>query len=165
MRKYVINEETPYNIVANVTLEHIGKQGTTGDDGELVITDQPELRGIIENLAPQLKLNLINSVIEHDLRRTAILQGHVMCPAGLMPTDAGFVCAAGVPTVSLIAGPNYLYDAADTLDKVHREDLVPVTKIFAELIEDIDETPSNAIGVPIVPGLLTDVLFDTLAED
>ncbi|WP_198021972.1 M28 family peptidase [Algiphilus aromaticivorans] len=163
--KYIINEETPYNIVANVTLEHIGKQGLIGDDGELVVTDQPEIRGVIENLAPQLKLKLIDVVRKYDLRRTALLQGHVLCPAGLMPTDAGFICAAGVPTVSLIAGPNYMYDEADTLDKVHREDLVPVTEAFAELIEAMDETPSNAIGVPIVPGLLTDILFDTLAED
>lgn len=165
VRKYVIDKETPYNIVANVTLEHIGKQGLTGDDGELVITDQPEIRAIIENLGPTLKLKLIDSVIRHDLRRTAILQGHVICPLGLMPTDAGFMCAAGVPTASLIAGPNYLYDIADTLDKVHREDLVPVTKTFVELIEAIDETPSVLIGVPIVPGLLSDLLFDFLAED
>ena len=165
VQKYVINKETPYNIVANVTLEHIGKQGTKDSDGNLVITDQPEIRGVIENLGPTLKASLINSIITHDLRRTAVLQGHVMCPAGLMPTDAGFMCASGVPTVSLIAGPNYLYDAADTLDKVHREDLVPVTKTFIDLIEAIDETPSSLIGVPIVPGILTELLYETLSQD
>lgn len=165
VRKYVINKETPYNIVANVTLEHIGKQGSIGDEGELVIIDQPEIRAIIENLGPTLKLKLIDSVVRHDLRRTAILQGHVICPIGVMPTDASFICSAGVPTASLIAGPNYLYDIADTLDKVHREDLVPVTKAFIELIEAIDDTPSALIGVPIIPGLLSDVLFDFLAGD
>lgn len=165
VRKYVTAKETPYNIVANVTLEHIGKQGTTGDDGQLEVTDLPEIRGVIENLGPTLKLSLIDSIIRHDLRRTAVLQGHILCPVGALPTDAGFICAAGVPTASLIAGPNYLYDKADTLDKVAREDLVPVTRIFAELIEAIDETPPELIGVPLVGDALSGLLYDTLSQD
>ena len=51
--------------------------------------------------------------------------------------------------MSLIAGPNYLYDLADTLDKVDKEQLVPVANVFAELIEAIDTTPSSLIGVPL----------------
>jgi hypothetical protein len=155
VRKYITERETPYNIVANVTLEHIARQAIIGDDGQLEVTDRPELRAIIENLGPTLKLQMINSVIRHDLRRTAILQGHLLCPLGAMPTDASFVCTAGVPTASLISGPIYLYDEADTLDKVAREDLVPVTHAFIELIEAIDRTPPLLIGVPIVGDLLT----------
>ena len=37
-----------------------------------------------------------------------------------IPTDASFVLLAGVPIVSLIAGPMYMYDDADTMDKVDR---------------------------------------------
>ena len=149
VRKYVIDKETPYNIVANVTLEHIGKQGIKGADDKLEITDKPELRAIIENMGPTLKLSMINSVIRHDLRRTALISGHVLCPIGALPTDAGFICAAGVPTASLIAGPNYLYDLADTLDKVAKDDLVPVTKVFIDLIDAIDSTPTALIGLPL----------------
>lgn len=165
VRKYIQDKETPYSIVANVTLEHIGKQGIKGDDGQLEVTELPELRAVIENLGPALKATMINSIVTHDLRRTALIGGHVLCPAGLIPTDAAFVCATGVPTASLIAGPNYLYDAADTLDKVAQEDLVPVANIFAELIEAIDDTPSALIGVPIVPDVVCGLLCDTLAED
>ncbi len=164
VQKYIIDKQTPYNIVANVTLEHIGKQGITGPDGSLQITDKSELRAIIENLGPTLKLQMINSIIKHDLRRTAMIQGHVLCPTGLLPTDAGFVCGSGIPTASLIAGPNYLYDAADTLDKVEKKDLVPVAKVFIELIDSIDATPSALIGVPFVGYLLSIILYDPLAN-
>ncbi|WP_353253971.1 M28 family peptidase [Salinisphaera sp. PC39] len=160
VEKYVHGEGSPYNIVANVTLEHIGKQAEIGDDGELVVNDQAEIRGVIENLGPTLKATLINEIVEHDLERTAVLNGHLLCPIGAMPTDAGFICAAGVPTASLISGPIYLYDIADTLDKVAREDLVPMTEAFIGLIEAIDETPTELIGVP-----LSSPLYDTLADE
>ena len=129
-----------------------------------ICTDKSELRAIIENLGPTLKLQMINSIIKHDLRRTAMIQGHVLCPTGLLPTDAGFVCGSGIPTASLIAGPNYLYDAADTLDKIEKKDLVPVAKVFIELIEAIDATPSALIGVPFVGDLLRNILYDPLAN-
>lgn len=147
--KYIVNQETPYNIVANVTLEHIGKQGIKGDDGELVTTDQSEIRGIMNTFGPTLKATMINALVEHDLQRTALLSAHVLCAAGGMPTDASFVCLNGVPTASLISGPNYLYDQADTLDKVDRKQLVPVTEAFLDIIDAIDATPSELIGLPL----------------
>lgn len=148
-RKYIVDKETPYNIVANVTLEHIAKQGKTGPDGELLITDQAEVRGIMNNLGPTLKATMIDSLVRHDLRRTALLSAHALCATVGMPTDASFVCINGVPTASFIAGPNYLYDEADTLDKVAKEDLVPVAEVFSELIEAIDVTPPALIGLPV----------------
>jgi hypothetical protein len=147
--KYIVNKETPYNIVANVTLEHIAKQGLKGDNGELVITDQPELRAIMNTFGLGLKTAMINAIVKHDLRRTVLLSAHALCATAGVPTDASFVCLNGVPTASFIAGPNYLYDAADTLDKVDRSQLVPVAEAFAEIIDAIDATPSALIGLPL----------------
>lgn len=147
-RKYILDKQTPYNIVGNVTIEHIGKQGLTGADGKLEIVDQPEFRGIFENLGPTLKAQMIAGIIKHDLRRTAMLQAILLCPTVGVPTDA-FACVAGVPTASLISGPNYLYDEADTLDKVAKDQLVPVNAFFAELVENMDATPSALIGIPL----------------
>lgn len=157
VRKYITDKETPYNIVANVTLEHIGKQGVKGADDQLEVVDQPELRGIIETLSPLLKARIIGSVVQNDLRRTGVISGHALCLAGALPTDASFVCTAGVPTASLIAGPNYLYDEADTIDKIAVEELVPVTQAFIEIIDAIDDTPSALIGLPVPP--LPDLVF------
>lgn len=149
-KKYIIDKKTPYNIVGDVSIEHIGKQGIKDADGKLKIVDQPEYRGIFENLGPTLKLTMINGLIKHDLRRTALLDATPLCGTVGIPTDA-FSCAAGIPTASLISGPNYLYDQADTLDKVDRDQLVPVAQFFAELIEAMDATPSVLIGVPLPP--------------
>lgn len=151
VEKYIVNQETPYRIVANVTLEHIAKQGLKGDDGELVIAEQPELRAIMNSFGPTLKTVMINAMIEHDLRRTVLLSAHALCATTGVPTDASFVCLHGVPTASFISGPNYLYDAADTLDKVDRSQLVPVAEAFADIIDAIDSTPPELIGLPIPP--------------
>jgi hypothetical protein len=148
--KYILNKETPYNIVGDVSIEHIGKQGIKDADGKLVIVDQPEYRGIFENLGPTLKATMINGMIKYDLRRMALLDATPLCGTVGIPTDA-FSCVAGIPTASLISGPNYLYDEADTLDKVDRTQLVPITQFFAELIEAMDATPSALIGVPVPP--------------
>lgn len=149
--KYIVKKETPYNIVANVTLEHIGKQGIKGPDGQLVTKDQSELRGIMNNFGLPMKVAMINAIIKHDLRRMALLQANVLCAVGGIPTDASFVCAEGIPTASLISGPLYLYDEADTLDKVDREQLVPVTEAFIDIIDAIDATPAALLGLLPVP--------------
>lgn len=146
VEKYITNKATPYNIVANVTLEHIAKQGKIDEDGNLVIVDRPEFRAVFETLGPVLTDSLIVNIADHDLRRTAVLEADGLCSNALLPTDAAEVCAAGVPTVSLISGPIYLYDEVDTLDKVYRDGLVPVAKASADLIEAIDKTPSERIG-------------------
>ncbi len=153
-KKYITEKQTPYNIVGDITIEHIGKQGLKDANGKLYTTDQPEFRGIFENLGPTLKLTMINGLIKHDLRRTALLNAIALCPTVGIPTDA-FACVAGVPVASLIAGPNYLYDEADTLDKVAKDQLVPVAQFFAELAEAMDTTPSALIGIPIVSSLPT----------
>lgn len=136
----------PYRIVANVTLEHIAKAATIGDGGKLAVSDLPEPRGIFENVSPLLKTELITGIVRNDLRRTTLLNGTVFQPVGV-PTDASFVLTAGIPTASLIAGPLYLYDEVDTLDKVLRSELQDVAQLFVEYIDVVDETPSEAIGI------------------
>src|SRR5208283_42850 len=42
-------------------------------------------------------------------------------------TDGGPFHLAGVPLVNFLTAPFYLFDAIDTLDKIHRPSLVPVT--------------------------------------
>ncbi|MDP3858950.1 MAG: M28 family peptidase [Stagnimonas sp.] len=147
-QKYILDPNSPYKVVGDVSIEHIGKQGVKDADNKLKIVDQPEYRGIFENLSPALKQTMISGIIKHDLRRIALLDAVALCPTVGIPTDA-FSCVAGVPTASLIAGPNYLYDEADTLDKIARDQLVPVARFFAELVEAMDATPSALIGVGI----------------
>ncbi len=136
----------PNRIVADVTLEHIAKHALRDSAGKLVVSDLPEPRGIFENLSPLLKARLIASVVRNDLRRTAILNGSVLQPAGI-PTDSSGWVILGVPTAALISGPMYLYDAADTPDKVLKSELQKVARTFIELVDAMDTTPSDQLGL------------------
>ncbi len=50
--------------------------------------------------------------------------------------------------MSLISGPIYLYDIADTVDKVDRAALAPVARTFATMVEGLAATPSDKILLP-----------------
>ena len=64
-----------------------------------------------------------------------------------IPTDASFVLLSGVPVVSLISGPLYLYDDADGMEMVDEEQLVPVARWFADLVDRVDRVPGGRIGL------------------
>ncbi|MEU6103326.1 M28 family peptidase [Streptomyces flaveolus] len=143
---FITHPGTPRRIVANVTLEHIGKQAEIGPDGQLQIFERPEYRGIFEDVSPALKAVIERAVIAHDLERTVRLPLDKLGPLlGELPTDADSVWEAGVPVISLISGPMYLYDKADTLDKVYKQDLGPVAEAFADIIGHLARTPADEI--------------------
>lgn len=137
----------PYEPVALVEIEHIARQGKQDADGKLVVTGQPEARGVFENLQPALKLALDQAIVKRDLRRTVVLDGEKLQYTGI-PTDGNWALLGGLPTASFISGPNYLYDQADTLDKLQKNDLQKVALTFADLIDAMDTTPRAQLGLP-----------------
>ncbi len=132
-------------LVAVAAVEHIGKAATINADGTLRISDQPEPRGIFENLRSDLKSVVTGAVRRNDLRRTAVLNGDLLQTTGI-PTDVSGLMQAGVPTVSLISGPMYMYDEADTLDKVAKDQLQPVAGTFIDIIDGLDRADGDRIG-------------------
>jgi hypothetical protein len=151
MKKYLIDRETPWNIVANATIEHVGKFARTTDDGQLQTLDEPEPKGIFENLNLQLKFDMANMLQRNNVRSTSILNAVIPKQLGGIPTDASFVLLAGVPIVSMIAGPLYMYDDADTLDKVDQTQLEPVAHFYRDILDRLDREPSHAIGLIPAP--------------
>jgi hypothetical protein len=131
-----------------VTLEHIARQAVVRD-GRLVMTGRSEPRGVFQNVTRPIQRALQRAIVANRLTRTAILPadlfGHV---ANSLPTDASFIWTAGVPVVSLISGPIYLYDRADTLDKVDRPALGRVARAFTTVVERLARTPSSRILQP-----------------
>jgi hypothetical protein len=143
---FITHPSTPHRIVANVTLEHIARQAEIGPDGQLQIHDLPEYRGVFENVSAPLKAVIENAITTHDLQRTVRLPSDKLVPLiGELPTDAEFIYDAGIPTISFISGPLYLYDKADTIDKVYKPDLAPVAEAFADIIDHLAITPSDQI--------------------
>ncbi|MFI6517482.1 M28 family peptidase [Spirillospora sp. NPDC050679] len=147
VKKYITDKKTPYRIVANASVEHIAKRAVTAKDGSLKILDQTEPRGIFQNVSQPLQHKLNGLVVRHDMRSTAVLNAPLtMQILGAIPTDADYLFQAEIPTISLISGPLYLYDEADTIDKVDQKQMRPTTKFFAGVIDMYDAAPSSSIA-------------------
>jgi hypothetical protein len=52
---------------------------------------------------------------------------------------------AGVPIVHFLAAPWYLFDSADTLDKIHRPTLVPLTRATVRIVESTADRSAAAM--------------------
>lgn len=147
-KKYVTERRTPYRIVANNTIEHVAKKGRVGPDGRLQLLDETEPRGFFENLSPGGKAMLVQTILDNELNATTLLNATALQPVGI-PTDASFSVIVGIPTVSLIAGPIYLYDEADTVAAVDRESMRPVLAANRDITDWMVATPSDQIGMPV----------------
>lgn len=146
--RYVLSDDSPHDIVLNLTVEHVGLRAVRGADGEFAVLDETEPRGIFENLNPRLKVFLARALRRHGLGSTSLLNASLLEYGRFgIPTDASFMLLSGVPVVSLISGPLYLYDDADTLEMVDVEQLVPVARYFADVIERVDRVPGGRIGL------------------
>lgn len=154
---YILRKEREYDIVFNVTIEHVARRATRGPGGGFVTTDETEPRGIFENLNLCWKWRMAKLLRKHQMEGTALLFGTPFEFFGDgMPTDAAYIFAAGIPAVSLISGPLYLYDEQDTLDKIDRPQLQAVARFFTELIERAD--PANPAWIGLIPRPLRRIL-------
>ena len=92
-------------------------------EGRLVGSGQPEPRWWFTSRSERLEATVREVIAAEQLERSLILPPDVF---GSMPTtDGGPFHLAGVPLVNFLTAPFYLFDAIDTLDKIHRPSLVP----------------------------------------
>ncbi|MFT4281036.1 M28 family peptidase [Microbacterium sp.] len=151
-RRYVLSPDSPWNIVLNATIEHIGLRAVEGADGGFVNTGETEPRGMFLNVNPALTVRIARKVRRHGLHGTSLMGAAALeFFAGGIPTDASFTLVSGVPTVSLISGPLYLYDDADTIERIDRAQLVPVARFFADLLDDVDRRRGATLGTMPAP--------------
>jgi hypothetical protein len=118
--------------VLEIHLEHTANE-CEEVGGKLVPTGLPESRWWFTTQNPTLE-GAVRSVIEvEDIDRSLLLPPTAF---GERPTtDGGGFHLAGVPIVNYLAAPFYLFDSQDTMDKIHRESLVPVTRAAIRLVE------------------------------
>jgi hypothetical protein len=118
--------------VLELHLEHAANEFTDAD-GELRPTGHPEARWWFTSRINRLEAAVRDAFEAEDLRRSLMLKPDIF---GEKPTtDAADFCPAGVPIVNYLTAPFYLFDAMDTLDKIHRPSLVPVTRASIRIIE------------------------------
>ncbi len=147
-RRHVLSADAPWNIVLNTTIEHVGLRAVRGANGQFESIPETEPRGIFVNVSPAFTRRLARLVREHHLVSTSLLGAAALeASASGIPTDASFTFVAGVPTISLVSGPLYLYDDTDTLERIDVDQLEPVARFFADVIDDADGRRSSLLGV------------------
>jgi hypothetical protein len=122
----------------NFAIEHIARYGEVVD-GKLKMTNLPEVAGILQNVGEKPLQVIKDAVVKNRLDRTIVIPATFF--GASLPTDASFAYAAGVPVVSLISGPIYLYDKQDTLDKVYKPHLRPMALAYKEMIARMSRMP------------------------
>lgn len=130
---FVVDHESDLQrIVLELHLEHTANE-CREVDGELVPTGLPEPRWWFTSRIPQLQDAVRSAIEEEALDRSFILPPDVFGPRPT--TDGGEFHLAGVPIVNYLTAPFYLFDSQDTLDKIHRPSLVPVTRAAIRIVE------------------------------
>ncbi len=143
-KRYFEGDDAPFPIVANATIEHIAKQGVVRG-GKLTMRSAPEPRGIFRLGGTEVKRTIIEAVRKYDLQRLTLINVKAISPEGNIPTDASFVSMYGIPTISFISGPIYMYDDIDTIDKVDERQLVPVNAAFVDIIGRLQRLPAEQL--------------------
>jgi hypothetical protein len=118
-------------IVLEIHLEHAARRCLVAD-GRLVPTEVPEPRWWFTSQHPRLEALVGEAIRAEDLRRSLVLRPDVFFENP--PTDGSMFHAEGVPIVHFLTAPMYLFDSGDTLDKVHTDTLVPLTRAVARII-------------------------------
>ncbi|MER6949663.1 M28 family peptidase [Nonomuraea sp. NPDC000554] len=119
------------DVVLEVHLEHAALR-CEPVGGRLAPTADPEVRWWFTSRAPRLE-GLVAATLEAEgLRRSFVLPPDVFSP--MPPTDGAFFHPEGVPLVHFLSAPMYLFDSADTLDKVDVAGLEPLARAAVRIV-------------------------------
>ena len=119
-------------VVLELHLEHAANEFAERD-GVPSATGHPEARWWFTSRIPRLEDAVRHAIEAEGLTRSLVLPPDVFGPHPT--TDGGPFHLEGVPLVNFLTAPFYLFDALDTLDKIHRPSLVPVTRAAVRIVE------------------------------
>lgn len=147
-RRYALAPDSPYPLALNLCIEHIGLRAKIGPDGGFETLTDSEPRAFFAAVSASMTWSLIRAIRRRGLGAASVLGATLLelVVAGI-PTDASFVLGSGIPTISLVSGPLYLYADDDTIDKVDVDQLVPVAQVFTDLIDAADARPGHRLGL------------------
>jgi hypothetical protein len=110
-----------------------------------------EPRGVFITENPVTVSLYETSVASAGLSRTLVFPTGT--PLGV-PTDAQHYGRAGLPVVSLISGPVWLFDDDDTMERVHGPSLEPMSRMYIDFVSRLAATPAFLLRVNITWPLL-----------
>ena len=139
------NEAFLKNVVAAIHLEHVAVD-VKGENGELVATNEPVVRWWFTSRITPLQEITKKAFVTEELHRSIVMPPDGFPPGSdKPPTDAAAYHAEAVPFVSLLAAPVYLFDSADTLDKIHQESLEPITRVVIRIVNDLKDHTARGL--------------------
>jgi hypothetical protein len=118
-------------VVLSVHLEHAAA-ACEARDGRLVATGDPEVRWWFASREPGIERSVSEALAAEGVGRSWILPPEAF--GEHPPTDGGPFHSYGVPLVDFLSAPAYLFDACDTLDKVHEASLEPINRAAARIV-------------------------------
>ncbi|MFW9897244.1 MAG: M28 family peptidase [Candidatus Thorarchaeota archaeon] len=131
------NEDFLKNVVTAIHLEHAARD-VKSEDGKLIPLDAPAVRWWFVNRIMTLEEILEEAIIEENLERSIIFPPDGLIPGSdKPPTDAWPYTIAGVPFISFLTAPPYLFDDGDTLDKIHQESYESITRTVIKIINSL----------------------------
>ena len=119
--------------VLELHLEHAAREYTESLNGSVAPNGLPVPRWWFTSRIPRLETAVYQALVAENLKRSMVLVPDAF--GAEPPTDGGFYHHEGVPIVNFLSAPFYLFDAIDTLDKVDRASLVPLTRAAIRIIE------------------------------
>jgi hypothetical protein len=136
---HVFMEEHTKDIMANllvdICIEHIADDYNPPDPP----TGMVEPRGNFLTENPLLVSHFAGVVSDHNAYRTLVF------PTGTplsVPTDAGMFALSGYPVSSFISGPVWLFDDDDTLERVARDQLAPLSAMYIDYVYRLGRLPT-----------------------
>lgn len=120
------------DVVLEVHLEHAALD-VEDRGGTLEPTGRCVPRWFFTSRNPDLETAVSTAIEAEDLRRSMLVAPDAL--GARPPTDGARFHEAGLPIVQFLAAPWYLFDEADTLDKIDRDNLVPITRAVIRIIE------------------------------
>lgn len=128
------------NIILDCVIEHVAKEMDLDDDFNIVLKDEAETRMLYVRDTEGLLDEVRGLLAKYDIDKTFIFPVYGKSDGAFTQDDVcsdGYVFdAVGIPVVSILAAPMYLFHNTDTLDKVYVDGLRPVGLAFTELITD-----------------------------
>ena len=124
-------------VVLEIHLEHIALE-YANRNGQYLPTGYRQAMWWYVSASERLMTLVKSAIISENLNRSYIFLPDAMNKrTGLPTSDGAFFHQYHIPIVQLVSGPSYLLTAADTLDKVDRKALVPVTNAVISIIKGL----------------------------
>lgn len=138
------------HVVLEVHLEHAALETDRDAGGNIVVSDLPVPRWFFTSRLASLEAAVAKALTAENLTRSMIMAPDAFGTAP--PTDGQGYHTAGVPIVNVLAAPWYLFDSADTLDKIDRENLVPITRTAIRIVDFTRTTTAADLRAEAEPG-------------